>query len=332
MVPGVAACVALVVAVPSAAQESTAPGRIEGKLTDRRCGTPVPYSNLILLGTNMGSMTVADGLYSILNIPPGTYTIRVMSFIHDSVDITDVRVQAGATVRRDVVLETRNQGARFIDDCDGAGECKVHYREMVCALVPVVHGLRMVDPEYEAVKETDFPHAEPWFDEGCVVGGVNEWRATVYLCPDCVTARNRYKDSDVWDRAVTSQRALQMHRLADAIEFGVPRNAETQRASEACRETLILKADSVTVRVVKGDWIDLAGEYPREVVRDAVVIQDGATAQVAISESGDGFDVYVRFAVTTVDSDAVIMRIQAKGDEGLRLAAAIVRSVKFSAF
>jgi hypothetical protein len=54
-------------------------------------------------------------------------------------------------------------------------------------------------------------------------------------------------------------------------------------------------------------------------------------ARIGIVESGDGMDVYVKFLATPVDSDAVIMRIQVEGDDGLSLAAAIVRSVKFSA-
>ncbi len=335
--PVLAACIALMVAVPSAAQQASALGRAEGRLVDARCGIPVAYSNVILLGTTMGSTTDTDGVFSIPNVPPGTYTLRVSSLVHDPVDLAGIMIAAGATVHRDIELEMMGRSDTVVDARGGAGECAVHGSSMVSILVPVGSAVPAADPGFELAREAGFPNADPHYSAGCSVGRPGcPWKATVFRCPDCVAARNRYNGSDIWDRATTGPRELQTRGLADAIEFGVPRDAETENASEACREVTILKTDSVTVRMVKGDRFVLAVEYPGEVYapqgdRDAIVMQDGVVARISVVESEDGVDVYVKFLVTPVDSDAVIMRIQVKGDHGLSLATAIVRSVKFSA-
>lgn len=334
----VAVCNAVILVVPATAQESLAPGRIEGKLTDKRCGIPVVYANVILVGTRMGAITDHGGRFAIENVPPGTYTLNVMALVHGSVSVESITVEAGTAVHRDIEMEMIGRHDTLIDVRDGSGECEVHGRSMGSVLVPVGYGIPANDPGFDSAREAGLPNSNPHHDAGCQVGRPGcPWKAEVFRCRDCVAARNKFQRSDIWDRTATGQYELQTHKLLGVIEIGVPRNAETENVSEPCRESAIVKADHVTVRVVKGDRYVMAVDYPGEVYtamgdRDAVVIQDGVAGRVDVVESADGVDVYVKFLVTPVDSDAVIMRIQASGDDALSLAAAIVRSVRFSAF
>ena len=53
-------------------------GKITGVITDKENGQPVPGVNVIVEGTLLGAATDMDGVYIILNIPPGTYTIQAV--------------------------------------------------------------------------------------------------------------------------------------------------------------------------------------------------------------------------------------------------------------
>lgn len=50
--------------------------RISGSLTDARTGDPLPGGTVTLAGTSLGTSTDLSGRYTIVNVPPGSYTIR----------------------------------------------------------------------------------------------------------------------------------------------------------------------------------------------------------------------------------------------------------------
>ncbi|HSH65074.1 MAG TPA: carboxypeptidase-like regulatory domain-containing protein, partial [Bacteroidia bacterium] len=45
-------------------------GKIQGKVTDKNTGEPLPGVNVIVVGTNIGSATDVNGEYFILQVPP----------------------------------------------------------------------------------------------------------------------------------------------------------------------------------------------------------------------------------------------------------------------
>jgi hypothetical protein len=55
-------------------------GNITGTVTDAETGDPLPGVNVVIQGTQQGATTNADGRYRILNVSPGTYTLRA-SFV-----------------------------------------------------------------------------------------------------------------------------------------------------------------------------------------------------------------------------------------------------------
>ncbi len=74
-----------------------ATGNISGTVTDASDGKPLPYANVVLVGTKMGGMTLLDGSFLITRVPYGKYTVKVMMMGYKVADKTKVRVKIGKT-------------------------------------------------------------------------------------------------------------------------------------------------------------------------------------------------------------------------------------------
>src|SRR5690606_40306583 len=71
-------------------------GSIAGKLTDKEMnGEPLPFANIIIKGTSIGTMSDVDGLFALENFNPGTYTITFSFVGYETVEIPNVNVVAG---------------------------------------------------------------------------------------------------------------------------------------------------------------------------------------------------------------------------------------------
>lgn len=60
----------------SAAAQQTG---VSGRVTDASSGRPVATANVTIAGTNLGTQTNADGVFTIRGVTPGTVTVRVLS-------------------------------------------------------------------------------------------------------------------------------------------------------------------------------------------------------------------------------------------------------------
>jgi len=93
-------------------------GSIVGKLTDKEYGDePLAFANVIIKGTNVGTISDIDGLYSFENLVPGSYTL-VYSFvgyqtqeitvevIADKVTTVNVPMSASSATLDEVVIST----------------------------------------------------------------------------------------------------------------------------------------------------------------------------------------------------------------------------------
>ena len=80
-------------------------GKITGVITDKKTGEPLPGVNVILDGTTYGAATDVDGVYFILNVPPGTYVLKAIYLGYKTVEVKNVRVMADLTTRIDVQME-----------------------------------------------------------------------------------------------------------------------------------------------------------------------------------------------------------------------------------
>src|SRR6056297_2909852 len=79
-------------------------GKISGRVTDAQSGQPLPGCNILVEGTYYGAATDVDGNYFILNIPPGTYTLRFMMIGYGQLRITDIKVKVDFTTDVDASM------------------------------------------------------------------------------------------------------------------------------------------------------------------------------------------------------------------------------------
>jgi len=79
-------------------------GKVAGRITDALSGEPLPFVNVIIMGTNLGAATDIDGYYSILNISPGVYTIKASAIGYNSVSIQEIQVSIDLTTTVDFQL------------------------------------------------------------------------------------------------------------------------------------------------------------------------------------------------------------------------------------
>ena len=78
-------------------------GKISGKIIDAS-GEAVPFVNVIVVGTNYGAASNIDGLYSIIGIPPGTFSIKASAIGYNSTTVTNVKVSIDLTTKIDIKL------------------------------------------------------------------------------------------------------------------------------------------------------------------------------------------------------------------------------------
>src|SRR5690606_25879449 len=79
-------------------------GTIKGKLIDGEFNDVLPFANILIKGTTIGTTSDFEGAYS-LDVEPGTYTLSFSFLGYTSQEITDVVVEAGKTVDVNVSLQ-----------------------------------------------------------------------------------------------------------------------------------------------------------------------------------------------------------------------------------
>jgi hypothetical protein len=86
---------------------SATTGKIQGTITDAQSKEGLPGVNITLEGTTMGAATDDKGFFFIINIPPGTYSLKA-SIVGYAVETkSDVRVYVDRTTTTDFQLKTQ---------------------------------------------------------------------------------------------------------------------------------------------------------------------------------------------------------------------------------
>jgi outer membrane receptor for ferrienterochelin and colicin len=79
-------------------------GRLTGRITDAVSGEPLPFVNVVIMGSTLGAATDIDGYYSIINVPPGNYDVKASAIGYSSITYQDVKVSIDLTTTIDFQL------------------------------------------------------------------------------------------------------------------------------------------------------------------------------------------------------------------------------------
>ncbi|RME28531.1 MAG: TonB-dependent receptor, partial [Candidatus Zixiibacteriota bacterium] len=82
-------------------------GKITGVITDAQTNEPLVGVTVAVEGTNLGAITDQDGRYMILNVPAGTYTLKISSVGYASVEVANVEVTADLATYQDQALSSK---------------------------------------------------------------------------------------------------------------------------------------------------------------------------------------------------------------------------------
>jgi hypothetical protein len=80
-------------------------GKITGRVTEKESGKALAGANIVLTGTTLGAMTDADGHYFILNVPSGTYSLKVSYIGYNPVTVSNVKVIQDLVTEINVEME-----------------------------------------------------------------------------------------------------------------------------------------------------------------------------------------------------------------------------------
>ena len=72
-------------------------GKISGRIIDGSTEEALAYCNVYIEGTTLGAITNPDGLYSILNVPPGSYTVTATYMGYNPFSYTKAQVSIDLT-------------------------------------------------------------------------------------------------------------------------------------------------------------------------------------------------------------------------------------------
>ncbi|MCX8056119.1 MAG: TonB-dependent receptor [Ignavibacteria bacterium] len=95
----------LICSLPSLYAGTT--GKIAGRVIDAKTKEGIPFANVIIEGTNLGAATNLEGYYTIINVPPGVYTLKASVVGYETKIVTNVRVNIDLTTRIDFELREK---------------------------------------------------------------------------------------------------------------------------------------------------------------------------------------------------------------------------------
>lgn len=91
-------------------------GKISGKVANQETGEALPGSNVVIIGKNIGAATDTNGLYTISNVTPGSYSMQARAMGYKSITFIDVIVVVDSTTTISFQLspeEIKEEGVRL---------------------------------------------------------------------------------------------------------------------------------------------------------------------------------------------------------------------------
>ena len=82
-------------------------GKLTGKIIDKSTKDALIGCNVVILNTDLGTASDADGEFTILNISPGVYSVKAMMIGYQTVNITDIPISIDKTYRLNFELDVQ---------------------------------------------------------------------------------------------------------------------------------------------------------------------------------------------------------------------------------
>src|SRR5688572_19001722 len=60
---------------------------LEGKVIDKSTGEPLPFANITIMGTNVGTSSNVDGHFTFLNVPSDTCTLLISNIGYQTLSL-----------------------------------------------------------------------------------------------------------------------------------------------------------------------------------------------------------------------------------------------------
>lgn len=98
-------CVVIALCAFGDAAIASVVGQITGRITDAETRQPVVGASVAVKGTAMGDVADDDGVYTILNVPVGTYTLVITAVGYATVEIENVQVSADLASYHDMEMQ-----------------------------------------------------------------------------------------------------------------------------------------------------------------------------------------------------------------------------------
>jgi len=89
-------------------------GKISGVVKDAVTGEPLISASVLIQGTNSGAATNLDGYYAIINVPPGSYTIKASMIGYTSSILRNIRVNINQTFELNISLKEESIQAQEV--------------------------------------------------------------------------------------------------------------------------------------------------------------------------------------------------------------------------
>jgi outer membrane receptor protein involved in Fe transport len=83
-------------------------GKLAGKITDGKTGEPLIGANVLIEGTGLGGATDVNGQFVIINIPPGTFKVKVSFIGYETVLVENVKIIVDQTTQLDLELSPKS--------------------------------------------------------------------------------------------------------------------------------------------------------------------------------------------------------------------------------
>jgi len=91
-------------AVPAPLAQSA--GSFKGRMIDKTTKTPLPFGNVLLVGTKFGGMTREDGTFLIPNIPVGIYEVKASYLGYEDLTIDQFHIESGRMADLDIAMKS----------------------------------------------------------------------------------------------------------------------------------------------------------------------------------------------------------------------------------